>query len=459
MSEFNPSNQANIALEKLQKLQISDGGFAAFPEQEKSDPWVSSYAAESLVKASQEFPGLVDSGILSRLKGYLQKVLANPGQFDFCKQQLCKNQLQLNALIGLAELGDKRNSFLADIYQQRNNFDLVTQIKLARYLSQFSEWQDESQQMLTKLQQNIYETGRTAVISLPRSWGWMSSSTTAQAQALRLLIAKQSKPEIIDKLFQSLLALRRDGTWQTNYNNAQALTALVEYSQLQPTPPNFFTTVQLAGKKLGENRFDGYQNPSLQINVPMNNLPRGRHDLLLKKAGKGALHYLVAYNYRLQGNQPGRFNGLRVSREIRSVNQEKVLQKLGLYAFDKPLTLESGQVFDIGLEIIVDHSVDHLVIKDPLPAGFEAVDASFQTATAALQAKADSWELGFKIIHRDRIIAYADHLEPGVYSLHYLVRSVTPGTFLWPGAEVHLQYAPEEFGRSAESTLILEERN
>lgn len=459
LAEFNPSSQANLALEKLQKLQISDGGFAAFPGQEKSDPWVSSYAAESLVKASQGFPSLVNSGMLSRLKGYLQKVLANPGQFEFCKQQLCKSQLQLNALIALAELGDKRNSFLADIYQQRNNFDLVTQIKLARYLSQFSEWQDESQQMLTKLQQNIYETGRTAVVSLPRSWGWMSSSTTAQAQALRLFIAKQSKPEVVDKLFQSLLALRRDGTWQTNYNNAQALTALVEYSQLQPTPPNFIATAELAGKKLGENRFDGYQNPSLQMNVPMSNLPRGRHDLLLKKAGKGTLHYLVAYNYRLQGNQPGRFNGLRVSREVRSVNQEKVLQKLGLYAFDKPLTLESGQVFDIGLEIIADHPVEHIVIKDPLPAGFEAVDASFQTATAALQAKADSWELGFKTIHRDRIIAYADHLEPGVYSLHYLVRSVTPGTYLWPGAEVHLQYAPEEFGRSAESTLILEELN
>jgi uncharacterized protein YfaS (alpha-2-macroglobulin family) len=457
-SEFNPSQQAKQAIEQLQKLQIADGGFAAFPKQEKSDPWVSSYAGESLVKASRVFPNLVDSAMLSRLKTYLQKVLANPGEYEFCKQQLCKRQLQLNALIAIAELGEKRNTFLADIYEQRNNFDLVTQIKLARYLSQFPEWQNESQELANKLQQNIYETGRTAVVSLPRSWGWMSSSTTTQAQALRLFIAKQSKPEVIDKLFQSLLALRRDGTWQTNYNNAQALTALVEYSQLQPTPPNFVATVQLAGSKLGENRFEGYKNPSLQLIVPMNLLPRGRQDLTLQKSGNGTLHYLVAYNYRLQGNQPGRFNGLRITREISQVNKEKVLQKTGLYAFDKPLTLASGQVFDIGLEVIADHPVDHLVIKDPLPSGFEAVDASFQTTTAALQAKADSWELGFRNIYRDRIIAYSDHLEPGVYSLHYLVRSVTPGTFSWPGAEVHLQYAPEEFGRTAESTLILEDR-
>ncbi|MEH2041647.1 MAG: hypothetical protein V7K87_35985 [Nostoc sp.] len=56
----------------------------------------------------------------------------------------------------------------------------------------------------------------------------------------------------------------------------------------------------------------------------------------------------------------------------------------------------------------------------------------------------------------DRIIAYADHLESEVYSLHYLVRSVKPGTFSWSGTQVHLQYAPEEFGRTAESTVVLE---
>jgi uncharacterized protein YfaS (alpha-2-macroglobulin family) len=452
-AEFNPQAQAKQAIAQLQTLQIADGGFAAFPGQEKSDPWVSSYAGESLVKANQIFPDLVDSKIISNLKTYLQNVLANPGQYEFCKQKLCKSQLQLNSLIALAQLGDKRNSFLSDIYQQRNDFDLVTQIKLARYLYQFPEWQNQAQIMRLEFQKNIYETGRTAVVNLPKTWSWMSSNTVTQAQALRLFIDQKTNPEIIDKLLQSLLNLRRDGTWESSYNNAQAFTALVAYSQNQPTPPNFMTTVKLANQKLGETRFNGYQNPSLQINIPMNQLPQGKRDLWLQKSGRGKLHYLVAYKYRLQGNQPGRFNGLRVTREISKVNEEKVIQKTGLYALDKPLTLQPGQVFDIGLEVITDHPVDHVVIKDPLPAGFEAVDDSFQTATPALQAKADNWQLGYKTIHKDRIISYANHLEPGVYSLHYLVRSVTPGTFIWPGAEAHLQYAPEEFGRSADSTL------
>ncbi|HEY9805515.1 MAG TPA: hypothetical protein V6D04_03050, partial [Candidatus Obscuribacterales bacterium] len=131
------------------------------------------------------------------------------------------------------------------------------------------------------------------------------------------------------------------------------------------------------------------------------------------------------------------------------------LQRLGLYAPDKSLTLPAGQVFDVALEIVTDHPVDHVVITDPLPAGLEAVDTSFQTSTPALQAQSDDWEIGYQTIHRDRVVAYGDRLAAGVYTLHYLVRSVTPGTFLWPGAEVHLQYAPEEFGRSAASTLVV----
>ncbi len=72
---------------------------------------------------------------------------------------------------------------------------------------------------------------------------------------------------------------------------------------------------------------------------------------------------------------------------------------------------------------------------------------------ASLAVQQDSWQIGYQQIYRDKVVAYGDRLYAGVYNLHYLVRSVTPGTFEWPGAEVYLQYAPEEFGRSASSSL------
>ncbi|WP_293135275.1 alpha-2-macroglobulin [Okeania sp. SIO3I5] len=459
--DFNPEQQAKLALEKLEKLQLPDGGFAYYPGRKDSNPYLTPYAAEAIAQAKKAFPDLVDDSMLSRLRSYLNDLLADPGKYDYCSEQLCRNQVRLNTLMALSELGDTRNSFLSDIYQQREKLPQVDQIKLARYLSTFPKWRKQSEEMFNEIQESVYETGRSATLNLPATWGWMNSTTASQSQALRLFITRDAKPEVIDRLLQSLLNLRRDSTWRTTYDNAEALTALVTYSNTQPAPPNFVATAKLSGKQLDAARFQGYENPNLSVNVAIDSLPKGESDLVLEKSGEGKLHYLVEYSYRLPGNQPGRYNGLRVAREIRPANtvrtlhETSVLQRMDLSEAPSTLDVSAGQVFDIRVEIITDRPVDHVVINDPLPAGLEAVDTSFQTATSAVEAKADSWQIGYQQIYRDRVEAYADRLTPGVYTLHYLVRSVTPGTFIWPGAEARLQYAPEEFGRSATTMLVV----
>jgi uncharacterized protein YfaS (alpha-2-macroglobulin family) len=453
--EFNPEQQARLALEKLEKLQLPDGGFGYYPGQEISNPFLTSYAGEAIAQAQKAFPNLLDDSMLKGLRNYLNDLLADPGKYDYCTEQLCKNQVRLNVLIALSELGDTRNSFLSDIYQQREKLSQVDQIQLGRYLSTFPQWSQQSEEMFNEIQSRVYETGRSATLNLPPTWGWMNSTTASQAQALRLFITRDAKPEVIDRILQSLLNLRRDGTWGTTYDNAEALRALVTYSNTQPTPPDFVATAKLSGQQLDTTRFQGYENPNLSVNVAMDGLPKGESDLVLEKSGEGKLHYLVEYSYRLPGNQPGRYNGLRVGREIRPANEEEIWRRIELSEVPSTLDVSAGQVFDIGVEIIVDHPVDHVVIRDPLPAGLEAVDTSFQTSTSAVKAKADSWQIGYQQIYRDRIEAYAEGLKPGVYTLHYLARSVTPGTFIWPGAEARLQYGPEEFGRSATATLVV----
>lgn len=458
-SQFDPAQEASQSLEQLRKLQRPDGGFAAWSGQERSSPWVSPYAAQSLAQAERAFAAeqLIDAAMLNRLRTYLQDILADPGQYDFCKTQGCKNRVRLDALVALADLGDQRTDYLTELYEQRSQLDRLEQFKLAHYLSQLPAWETEAQTLSEQLQETVYETGRSASVNLPQAWSWLSSETATQAQALRLFISRDRSPATLNRLLQGLLNLRRDGTWSTTYDNAVALTALVDYAQLQPEPPSFTAIAQLNGRQLSSVRFEEYRKPSQEVSVPMITLPRGRQNLVLKKSGRGTLHYLAAFRYRLQGNPPGRLNGLRITRQIRPANEATVLHQTGLYDNDEPFTVATGQVFDIGLEIITDHPVDHVLITDSLPAGLEAIDASFQTSTPYFQAQQDSWEIGYQTIHRDRIVTYGDRLDAGVYSLHYLVRSVTPGTFLWPGAEARLQYAPEEFGRCAASTLEVED--
>ena len=448
---FDAQAQATQALQRIQKLQRPDGGLSSWPSATQADPYVSGYAASALARAKTA-GFTVDGAMVSQLQRYLSDLLTNPGQVDWCKQAHCKNQLRLETLTALADLGDVRPDFLADLYDYRDQFDFVSQLKLARHLSRFDNWQPQANALAQQLQASVSETARAATVNQPSDW-WYHSPVTAQAEMLNLALTRNDSEELLGRLVNGLLDLRRDGTWQTSYDNAQALNALVPYAQRQPAPPNFKATVELGNKQLAAQQFQGYQQPSLELSVPMAELPEGKSDLVLGKTGAGVMHYLSAYRYRLQGNPPGQLQGLRVTRTIRPANETQVLQQMGLNSLPNPVSLTVGQVFDVGLEIITDHPVNHVVITDPLPAGLEPVDASFQTSTPYFQPQQDSWEIGYQSLGRDQILAYGDHLEAGVYSLHYLVRSVTPGTFLWPGSQVQLEYAPEEFGRAATATL------
>jgi uncharacterized protein YfaS (alpha-2-macroglobulin family) len=253
-------------------------------------------------------------------------------------------------------------------------------------------------------------------------------------------------------MLKSLLGMRRNGAWGDSYDNAEALDAIVDYGVAQGPAPDFTAKAAMAQNVIANERFVGYVDPERTAFVPMANLLQGRSDLALSKNGAGTLHYVVSYEYRPVNGNPGVINGIRVLREIRPANKASVLASIGMSIPSPPLELPAGNVFDIGLQIITDHAVDHVLIDDPLPAGFEAVDTSFATSTPYFQSTS-AWEIDYQTIARDQVTAFASELPPGVYALHYLVRTVTPGIYIWPGAEAHLQYAPEEFGRTASSIV------
>jgi uncharacterized protein YfaS (alpha-2-macroglobulin family) len=142
-----------------------------------------------------------------------------------------------------------------------------------------------------------------------------------------------------------------------------------------------------------------------------------------------------------------------VRRTIRPANVQTALATMDIAPQSQPLTFPAGNVYDVAVQVITDHPVDRVVITDPLPAGFEALDTSFQTSASYYQPLSDDWQIAYQQIYRDRITAFAQHLNPGVYTLHYLVRTVTPGEYLWPGASAYLLNAPEQFGRSASRSV------
>jgi uncharacterized protein YfaS (alpha-2-macroglobulin family) len=297
-------------------------------------------------------------------------------------------------------------------------------------------------------------TGRRAGVNLPG--GFFESPTAGQAQIVGLLVETDAPGADVDRAFRSLLDLRRNGQWGCACDDAEALNAIVLYAGRDARPPNFVATAQLpttTPRTLSET-FQGYDRTTSTASVPLDALRRGPSQIALAKRGSGTLHYVVALRYPVPSDGPGAYSGIRIDRYVRAASVPAVIAQFDLATPSAPATLEAGRVYDIEDRIVTDHPLDDVEVSDPLPAGLEAVDQTFRTSTNSFTTD-DPWQVDYQTIERTRVLSFAQHLEAGVYALHYLVRAVTPGTFSWPGASVQLRRAPEEFGRTAATRLVV----
>ena len=302
--------------------------------------------------------------------------------------------------------------------------------------------------MADRLQQTLYVTGRYAAANVATRWGWLGSVVDAQAQMLQLLVERHAPVEQTDGAVRALAAQQCKCGWPGSTGTAAALTALSAYARTERLGP---ATAQVTCRRreCGEravrrNRVvsDGYD---CCVVASRRKPQRARPG--------GTVHYVVLYTYPVPNDAPGELAAFRVVRSVSPPGGSAPPVATMDLAPVQAVTLGAGQVFDVGVRVIVDHPVDRLVVDDPLPAGFEAVDTTFRTALQAIAPQSDSWQIDAQEIYRDRVVAYAQHLDAGIYDMHYLVRSVTPGTFVWPGARAYLTDAPEQFGRSAGTTL------
>lgn len=446
---FDPAAQARAEAVQLLSFGRGDGGFDETAGARDADPFVSAYALDALTFA-RAHGVTVDAGSLARTRAFVSAVLANPGRFRWCSADaVCKARLRFEALWALASAGDRRTDFLSDIVAQSDGFDGATHIRLARYLLRTPGWQARGAAMADRLTQTLYVTGRYATANLSTRWGWLGSTADAQAQMLQLLLERHAPVEQVDGAVRALIAQQCRCGWPTGSDTASALMALSAYAGQERLGAAGVTVV--SGTATVASAQFGSTAQSQSWTLPASAL----HGTLAIRATGGTVHYVVRYTYPVAKDAPGALAAFRVVRSVAAPGPGATPLATMDLAQVKPVALAAGQVFDIGVRVIVDHPVDRLVIDDPLPAGLEAVDTTFRTTLAAVLPQSDSWQIDAQQIYRDRVVAFAQHLDPGVYDLHYLARSVTPGTFAWPGARAYLTDAPEQFGRSAATTLTI----
>jgi hypothetical protein len=133
-----------------------------------------------------------------------------------------------------------------------------------------------------------------------------------------------------------------------------------------------------------------------------------------------------------------------------------------------------GDYVQVRLTMILPNSLDYVMLEDPLPAGFEAVDTSLRTTTSVASgpelreaqpegaAEEDAW-WGYDYwsywvdsqLRDEKAAVFADWLGPGTYQYTYLIRAGVPGEFTVIPATAQAMYFPEVFGRSAGGVITV----
>lgn len=442
-------------LAALRVLALADGGFADWPGATKSDVYTTAFDMEQLYRA--KVAGFEVEGDLAHGVRYLTAVIANPDELASCNGDAgCFAEARLEALETLGTIGDPRDEFVSDIVAHQANLSYYERVELARFLLRLDDWHGKALSIRDDVFSQVNLSARHATVDVRGAFG--ESEVAGQSQMLALAIASGMAGDDIDRLLQTLLELRHDGHWGCSCDDAEAMTALTLYAGRDLVPPNFnaVATLPATPPKVQRARFVGFAKTLSAASLPINEVTRGPSSVTLVKNGTGTLHYAVVLSYRAPEASAGIYAGVRIDRIVRAIGSNDPIVSLGLPLAANPPSVAAGRVFDVEDRVIVDHPVENVLVTDPLPAGFEAVDQSFRTASPNDLEGADSLSVDYQSIYKDRVISFVSHLDAGSYAIHYLVRSVTPGTYAWPGATAELQYAPEEFGRTAASTLTVE---
>jgi hypothetical protein len=182
--------------------------------------------------------------------------------------------------------------------------------------------------------------------------------------------------------------------------------------------------------------------------------PAGKElPLAVRKDGDGTLYYTARMTYAPGQKLEARDEGISVLKHLESLD-------------GKPLrTVKAGSLVVVAVDVVMPQEGLFIVVDDPLPAGFEAVNPSFLTESEEELRKLDKinagnerWWEGFRHVEMrdDRVLLFADSLTAGLHTHRYLARALTFGTFLAPGTKVEEMYSPEVFGRGTEQTVTIE---
>ncbi len=474
LKEFGVENQelqnnlgVNISaqIQRLYQLQHGDGGWGLWANDD-SIPHTTAYALLALNAANQAGFS-VDEFVMQRARDYLNGYLDSPTDAN---QPYGFNQRAFVIYV-LGETSDQDyGSRALNLFERRAQLDNFAKSYLMMALNRSG-----NRTQAQALEQELVSA------AIPSATGthweekrpdWYMMNTNTRTTAIVLYgLARQSAaggttPPLLANAVRWLMTMRQQGHWETTQESAWAILGLTEYmKQTGELNADYAYQVAVNGTELGQetvSRANVTENKKFSVAIKDLVLDAANELVFQRTEGPGNLYYSAFLRYYLPADQiPALDRGVVVARQYYAVDQATL--KPTARAIN---SVQVGDYVQVKLTIIAPIDLNYLLVEDPLPSGFEAVDTSLRTTSAGATAPelekdisqcADCGEYyrpywyywSNTELRDDRVALFANFLSRGTYEYTYLMRASVGGDFTVLPTTAQQMYEPDVFGRSA----------
>jgi hypothetical protein len=449
-------------IQRLYQLQHGDGGWGMWATGD-SFPHTTAYAVLGL-DAANKAGFAVDEYVIQRGREYLNQYLEQPNDAN---EPYRYNQRAF-VVYALNETSDTKEyaARATALYERRAQLDNFAKSYLMMALHKNGN-NAQAEALLQDLTANAIPsaTGTHWEEKQP-DWFMMNTDTRTTAIVLYGIARVDPRNALLKNAVRWLMTMRAQGHWETTQETAWALLGLTEYmKQSGELDANYAYEVAVNDKLLGKEQVSKENltaNKNFDVAMKDLLLETANELLFTKSEGPGNLYYSAFLNYYLPVDQIQALDrGVVVMRQYFKVDQATL----------KPTATQItsanvGDYVQVKITIIAPINLHYLLVEDPLPSGFEAVDTSLKTTSAGATAPELEQDLSDCTacseyyypywyywtnteLRDDKVALFADYLSQGTYEYSYLMRASVIGDFTVLPTTASQMYEPDVFGRSS----------
>lgn len=452
-------------IDRLFSMQTSEGGFGYWPGDRTTHKWGSIYALTALTRA-----GLAGFEIpkdrLSRAMAYLQDQIKASGRDEHAYRAFGVYILALNKKLD----NETFNKAYGGIDAQPREATML--VLMAAKMSRL-------------LPDDLIKNKLRVVLEKP----WITERfrdefyARYREPAISLLAASSVLPneEITHRLAAKLMGgISPEGIWTSTSDTSWSLIALSEYFGAgKAESKQARVNVKQSGKIIDNFIIDpgSYRTIALDAREFFKN-----PTVSIATSSDQALLYKLALTFpRTDYAKSGFSNGFEIHKTIKNTDGTNVIKV--------------GDIVQVKLKInIKNRAPNYVVLDDPLPAGFVAINSAIKTEEAGIAMKKmkrmmqrsdeegeeegeeSDGEFGegfgwseyywdpyghyrftpnFFEIRNDRVVAFRNRAWNGVYEYSYYARAVCEGDFVMPSSKVQLMYDPEVVAYTPQGKVVI----